>query len=82
MKDRTHISVDPKTGMAWRDGKILGRRNWEVHAETSITVKDTIIVKAASEEEAVEKGIEIAQRKNKNLDPNAWVEITAAFTDG
>ena len=82
MRDRTAITIDPATGMAWRDGKILGRRNWEVHTETSITIKDQFIVKAASEDEAILKGQEIAERKHKKEDPNAWVEITAAFTDG
>ncbi len=81
MRDRTEITIDPATGLAWRDGKILGRRNWEVHTETSITMRDRLIVKAASEDEAIAKAQEVASRKHKE-DPNAWVEIVAVFTDG
>lgn len=76
------ITVDRLTGLAWRDGKILGRRNWEVHTETNVSYKEKFIVKAASEEEAIEKATDIAQRKHRSQDPYCWVEIGAAFTDG
>ena len=76
------ITVDRLTGLAWRDGKILGRRNWEVHTETNVSYKEKFIVKAASEEEAIEKATDIAQRRHRSQDPYCWVEIGAAFTDG
>ena len=57
MRDKTEITIDRGTGLAWRDGKILGRRNWEVHTETSITIREKFIVKAANVEEAMEKGL-------------------------
>ena len=76
------ITVDRLTCLAWRDGKILGRRNWEVHTETNVSYKEKFIVKAASEEEAIEKATDIAQRKHRSQDPYCWVEIGAAFTDG
>ena len=76
------ITVDSLTGLAWRDGKILGRRNWEVHTETNVSYKEKFIVKAASEEEAIEKATDIAQRRHRSQDPYCWVEIGAAFTDG
>jgi hypothetical protein len=82
MRDKTEIIIDRKTGLAWRDGKILGRRNWEVHTETMLTVREKFIVKAGSEEEAMEKGIDIAERKHKKDDPHCWIEIGACFTDG
>ena len=44
-------------------------------------MKDRLIVKAASEDEAIAKAQEVASRKHKE-DPNAWVEIVAVFTDG
>ena len=82
MRDKTEITIDRGTGLAWRDGKILGRRNWEVHTETSITIREKFIVKAANVEEAMEKGVDIAERKHKSKDVNCWVEIGACFTDG
>ena len=82
MRDRTEITIDRGTGLAWRDGKILGRRNWEVHTETTISIKERFVVKAASEDEAMQKGLDIAERKHKKDDPNCWVEIGACFTDG
>jgi len=82
MRDKTEITIDKGTGLAWRDGKILGRRNWEVHTETMLTIRERFIVKAGSEEEAISKGIDIAERKHKKDDPNCWVEIGACFTDG
>lgn len=82
MRDKTEITIDRGTGLAWRDGKILGRRNWEVHTETTISIKERFVVKAASEDEAMQKGLDIAERKHKKDDPNCWVEIGACFTDG
>jgi len=82
MRDKTEITIDRGTGLAWRDGKILGRRSWEVHTETSLTIREKFVVKAGDEEEAMNKGIDIAQRKHKSKDPNCWVEIGACFTDG
>mgnify|MGYP001368089389 FL=1 len=82
MRDKTEITIDRGTGLAWRDGKILGRRNWEVHTETTISIKERFVVKAASEDEAMQKGVDIAERKHKKDDPNCWVEIGACFTDG
>jgi hypothetical protein len=80
--DKTEITVDRLTGLAWRDGKVLGRRNWEVHTETNVSYKEKFIVKAASEEEAMEKAVDIAERKHRNQDKHCWVEIGACFTDG
>ena len=82
MRDKTEITIDRATGLAWRDGKILGRRSWEVHIETSVTIREKFVVKAGDEEEAMNKGIDIAQRKHKSKDTNCWVEIWACFTDG
>jgi hypothetical protein len=82
INDKTEITVDRLTGLAWRDGKVLGRRNWEVHTETSVSYKEKFIVKAASETEAIEKATDIAQRRHRSQDPHCWVEIGAAFTDG
>ena len=47
MRDRTALTIDPATGLAWRDGKILGRRNWEVHTETSIKLELMISARLA-----------------------------------
>ena len=82
MSDKTEITVDRMTGLAWRDGKILGRRSWEVHTETMLTIREKFIVKAGSEEEAMKKGIDIAERKHIKDDPHCWIEIGACFTDG
>ena len=80
--DPTEITIDRTTGLAWRDGKVLGRRSWEVHTETMLTIREKFIVKAGSEEEAMNKGIDIAERKHKNKHSSCWVEIGACFTDG
>ena len=45
-------------------------------------VTKIIVKKDKNMWEAMNKGIDIAQRKHKSKDPNCWVEIGACFTDG
>ena len=80
MKDPTEITVT-RDGLAWRDGKVLGRKPWIVQTETQVTLTKTIEVKAASQEEAEEKAIDIANSRAKRLDSNAYSEVVGIYSD-
>ena len=80
MKDPTEITVT-RDGLAWRDGKILGRKPWVVQTETQVTLTKTIIVKAIDQEEAEEKAIDIANSRAKRLDSNAYSEVVGIYSD-
>ena len=80
MKDPTEITVT-RDGLAWREGKILGRKPWIVQTETQVTLTKTIEVKAASQEEAEEKAIDIANSRAKRLDSNAYSEVVGIYCD-
>ena len=78
--DPTEITVT-RDGLVWRDGKILGRKPWIVQTETQVTLTKTIEVKAASQEEAEEKAISIANSRAKRLDSNAYSEVVGIYSD-
>ena len=80
MKDPTEITVT-RDGLAWREGKVLGRKPWIVQTETQVTLTKTIEVKAASQEEAEEKAIDIANSRAKRLDSNAYSEVVGIYSD-
>ena len=80
MKDPTEITVD-RNGLAWRDGKILGRKPWVVKTETQVTITNTTVIKAIDQEEAEEKAISIANSRAKRLDPNAYSEVVGIYSD-
>ena len=80
MKDPTEITVD-RNGLAWRDGKILGRKPWVVQTETQVTITKTTVVKAATQEEAEEKAINMADSRAKRLDPNAYSEVVGIYCE-
>jgi hypothetical protein len=80
MKDPTEITVT-RDGLAWREGKVLGRKPWIVQTETQVTLTKTIEVKAASQEEAEEKAIDIANSRAKRLDSNAYSEVVGIYCD-
>ena len=80
MKDPTEITVD-RNGLAWREGKVLGRKPWVVQTETQVTLTKTMIVKAIDQEEAEEKAIDIANSRAKRLDPNAYSEVVGIYSD-
>jgi len=78
--DPTEITVD-RNGLAWRDGKILGRKPWVVQTETQVTISNTTIVKAATQEEAEEKAISTANSRAKRMDSNAYTEVVGIYCD-
>jgi hypothetical protein len=80
MKDPTEITVT-RDGLAWREGKVLGRKPWIVQTETQVTLTKTIEVKAASQEEAEEKAIDIANSRAKRMDSNAYTEVVGIYSD-
>jgi len=80
MKDPTEITVD-RNGLAWRDGKILGRKPWVVQTETQVTITKTTVVKAATQEEAEEKAINMANSRAKRLDSNAYSEVVGSYCE-
>ena len=80
MKDPTEITID-RNGLAWREGKILGRKPWVVQTETQVTITRTTVVKAATQEEAEEKAINMADSRAKRLDPNAYSEVVGIYCE-
>ena len=80
MKDPTEITVT-RDGLAWREGKVLGRKPWVVQTETQVTISRTTEVKAATQEEAEEKAINMADSRAKRLDPNAYSEVVGIYCE-
>ena len=80
MKDPTEITVT-RDGLAWRDGKILGRKPWIVQTETQVTITNTTEVKAATQEEAEEKAITMANSRAKRMDSNAYTEVVGIYSE-
>jgi len=80
MKDPTEITVT-RDGLAWREGKVLGRKPWIVKTETQVTITNTTEVKAATQEEAEEKAITMANSRAKRMDSNAYTEVVGIYSD-
>lgn len=80
MKDPTEITVT-RDGLAWREGKVLGRKPWVVQTETQVTISRTTEVKAATQEEAEEKAINMANSRAKRLDANAYTEVVGCYSE-
>ena len=80
MKDPTEITVT-RDGLAWREGKVLGRKPWVVQTETQVTISRTTEVKAANQEEAEEKAINMANSRAKRLDANAYTEVVGCYSE-
>ena len=80
MKDPTEITVT-RDGLAWREGKVLGRKPWIVQTETQVTITNTTEVKAATQEEAEEKAINMANSRAKRMDSNAYTEGVGIYSD-
>ena len=80
MKDPTEITVT-RDGLAWRGGKVLGRKPWIVKTETQVTITNTTEVKAATQEEAEEKAINMANSRAKRMDSNAYTEVVGIYSD-
>ena len=73
------ITIDKMSGLVYRDGKVLGRKNWEVEGEIDLRLVKNTIVKAASQEEAEEKAREMWERRYASQNP--FVEVTACWSD-
>jgi|TARA_R100001244_G_C5117343_1_gene122648 hypothetical protein len=80
MKDPTEITVT-RDGLAWRGGKVLGRKPWVVQTETQVTISRTTEVKALTKEEAEEKAINMANSRAKRLDANAYTEVVGCYSE-
>ena len=80
MKDPTEITIT-RDGLAWREGKVLGRKPWVVQTETQVTISRTTEVKAATQEEAEEKAINMANSRAKRLDANAYSEVVGCYSE-
>ena len=80
MNDPTEITID-RNGLAWRNGNVLGRKPWVVQTETQVTITKTTVVKAATQEEAEEKAINMADSRAKRLDPNAYSEVVGIYCE-
>ncbi len=77
--DKGKITIDRMTGLAFRDGKVLGRKNWIVQTETCININDEYVIKAISQEEAEQKAIDMSERRYQGKNP--YVEVIACWTD-
>ena len=72
-------TIDKMTGLVYtKEGKVLGRKNWEVECEIDLRIVKTTVVKAATQEEAEEKAREIWERKYAMQNP--YVEVTASWS--
>ena len=80
MKDPTEITVT-RDGLAWREGKVLGRKPWVVKTETQVTITNTTVIKAIDQEEAEEKAINMANSRAKRMDSNAYTEVVGIYSD-
>jgi len=80
MKDPTEITVT-RDGLAWREGKVLGRKPWIVKTETQVTITNTTEVKAATQEEAEEKAINMANSRAKRMDSSAYTEVVGIYCE-
>ena len=80
MNDPTEITID-RNGLAWRNGKVLGRKPWVVQTETQVTITKTTVVKAATQEEAEEKAISMADSRAKRLAPNAFSQVVGCYSE-
>ena len=80
MKDPTEITVT-RDGLAWRDGKILGRKPWVVQTETQVTITNTTVIKAIDQEEAEEKAINMANSRAKRIDSSAYTEVVGIYCE-
>jgi len=73
------IVLDKNTGLVFRDGKILGRKNWIVEVESSLTAVDEFNVKAYNKEEAEEKGMAIAKNKYLTYGDDVYSEVAISW---
>ena len=73
------ITIDKQTGLVYRDGKVLGRKSWEVECDIDLRLQKSVVVKAATQEEAEEKAVELWTRRYAGQ--NAYVEVTACWSD-
>ena len=80
MKDPTEITVT-RDGLVWREGKVLGRKPWIVQTETQVTITKTTVIKAATQEEAEEKAISMANSRAKRLDSNVYTEVVGCYSE-
>ena len=80
MKDPTEITVT-RDGLVWREGKVLGRKPWIVQTETQVTITNTTEVKAATQEEAEEKAIDMANSRAKRIDSGAYTEVVGIYCE-
>lgn len=71
--NKGEITIDRMTGLAFRDGKVLGRKNWIVETETNIAIINEYIIKAISQEEAEEKAISMSERRYQGKHPHVEV---------
>ena len=75
------ITIDKQTGLVYRDGKILGRKNFIVQVETSLTAKNEFVVKAIDAAEAEEKALDIAKSKYRSYGESVWSEVVACWDE-
>ena len=74
------ITINKMTGLVYRDGKILGRKNWIVQVETSLTAKNEFVVKAIDAEEAEQKAMDISKNKYRKYGDSVYSEVVMCWS--
>jgi len=72
------VVIDKMSGMVYRDGKVLGRKNWVVEAYITIEKSDELVIKAIDEKEAEERARESLEHKYRN--DNVFVDIVNCWS--
>jgi hypothetical protein len=72
------ITIDKQSGLVYRDGKILGRKNFIVQLDITHYETKEVVVKAIDEDEAEEKARAIFENRNRNK--QSYAEITACWS--
>ena len=72
------ITIDKQSGLVYRDGKVLGRKNFIVQMDITHYETKEVVVKAIDEKEAEEKALEMFERRSVNK--QTYAEITACWS--
>tara|TARA_B100000073_G_scaffold282555_1_gene243435 strand:+ start:163 stop:399 length:237 start_codon:yes stop_codon:yes gene_type:complete len=72
------VVIDKMSGMVYRDGKVLGRKNWIVQADITIDKTDELVIKAIDQKEAEKRARASFEHKYGN--ENVFVDIVACWS--
>tara|TARA_Y100001937_G_C6915042_1_gene239180 strand:+ start:96 stop:332 length:237 start_codon:yes stop_codon:yes gene_type:complete len=73
------VVIDKMSGLVYRDGKVLGRKNWIVVSDTTMHKTDELVIKAIDQKEAEERARESLEHKYGN--DNVFVDIVDCWSE-